>query len=58
MSQTIHIEHRDYASVDSRTQMYEGICHEILNESGRQVVFEDILNWIRLAAGLKVTCHG
>ena len=34
--------------------LYEGYYHEILNEVGREKVFQDILRWIESANGEKV----
>ena len=35
---------RGYARVDSR--LYPGMRHEILNEAGRQAVYDDVLAWL------------
>ena len=35
---------RGYQAVDSR--LYPGMRHEILNETGRQAVYDDVLSWL------------
>lgn len=41
---------------DVQMILYEGMRHEILNEAGHQVVFEDILNWIYENIDLGSSC--
>ena len=40
---------RGYARVDSR--LYPGMRHEILNEAGRQAVYDDVLAWLEAREG-------
>ena len=35
---------RGYQKVDSR--LYPGMRHEILNETGRQAIYDDVLSWL------------
>ena len=35
---------RGYTRVESR--VYPGMRHEILNEKGRQTVYNDVLSWL------------
>ena len=35
---------RGYQKVDSR--LYPGMRHEILNETGKEAVYRDVLNWL------------
>lgn len=39
--------YRDAGSDDKELKLYRGLYHELLNEVDRQMVFEDIYNWIR-----------
>jgi len=46
----ISAEYKDMGIEDIKTVIYEGMRHEILNEIGKEKVYEDILNWLNKRA--------